>query len=285
MTATTQHPPAGSGTQLAALALRGLRGTRRVPQLLMLSLTMPLAMLLLFSQVFRSVADNPSFPTGVSYIDFLTPAMLAVATVMAGTNAGVATAMDHTSGLSDRFAAMPMRRWIPAAARTLNEAVFTLGRVAVLVAGALLLGFEFHGNAVDLVASLVVLVVLAAAMSALFGLIGDQLRRPDVVQFAGMMIMMPFMFVSSAFAPLETMPGWMQAVAEINPVAHATDAVRAHVLGAGSTGTTLAAIVVSAAYGALALAASHLLKGGAASAGPACQATGTSSDASNPGTR
>ena len=77
MTATTQHLPAGSGTQLAALVLRGLRGTRRVPQLLMLSLTMPLAMLLLFSQVFRSVADNPTFPTGVSYIDFLTPAMLA----------------------------------------------------------------------------------------------------------------------------------------------------------------------------------------------------------------
>ena len=259
MTAITSSRPVGSATQLAALVQRGLRGTRRVPQLLMLSLTMPLAMLLLFSQVFRSVADNPSFPSGVSYIDFLTPAMLAVATVMAGTNAGVATAMDHTSGLSDRFAALPMAGWIPGAARTLNEAVFTLGRVVVLVAGALALGFEFDGDAVDLVASLAVLVLLAAAMSALFGLIGDQLRQPDVVQFAGMMIMMPFMFISSAFAPLETMPGWMQGIAEVNPVAHATDAVRAHVLGEGSAGTTLTAIGVSAAYGVLALTAAHLL--------------------------
>jgi ABC-2 type transport system permease protein len=258
MSAIAQHRRVGSGTQLAALVLRGLRGTRRVPQLLMLSLTMPLAMLVLFSQVFRSVADNPTFPPGVSYIDFLTPAMLAVATVMAGTNAGVATAMDHTSGLSDRFAALPMPRWVPGAARTLNEAVFTLGRVALLVAGAVLFGFEFHGNAVDLMAALVVLVVLAAAMSALFGLIGDWLRRPDVVQFAGMMIMMPFMFISSAFAPLDTMPGWMRAVAEINPVAHATDAVRAHVLGAGSTGMTLTALGVSVAFGVAAL----LLRGG-----------------------
>jgi ABC-2 type transport system permease protein len=264
MNATTRPRHVGSGSQLAALVVRGLRGTRRVPQLLMLSLTMPLAMLMLFSQVFRSVADNPSFPADVSYIDFLTPAMLAVATVMAGTNAGVATAMDHTSGLSDRFAALPMPRWIPGAARTLNEAVFTLGRVAVLVAGALLLGFDFHGNAIDLVAALVVLVALAAAMSALFGLIGDQLRRPDVVQFAGMMIMMPFMFISSAFAPLDTMPGWMQGVAEVNPVAHATDAVRAHVLGTGSTGTTATALAVSAAYGVAALVGSLLLNGGRA---------------------
>jgi ABC-2 type transport system permease protein len=219
----------------------------------MFSLTMPLAMLVLFSQVFRSVADNPAFPPGVEYIDFLTPAMLAVATVMAGTNAGVAAAVDHTTGLSERLAALPMPRWVPTAARTLTEAAFTVARVAVLGAGALLLGFEHHGNAIDLAGGLVVLVVLAAAMSALFGVIGDRLRQPDVVQFAGMMIMMPFMFVSSAFAPLETMPAWMRAAAEVNPVSHATDAVRAHVLGHGSMSTTATAIAVAAAWGAGAL--------------------------------
>ena len=91
----------------------------------------------------------------------------------------------------------------------------------------------------------VVLVVLAGAMSALFGLIGDRLRRPDVVQFAGMMVMMPLMFVSSAFAPIETMPGWMQAMATVNPVAHATDALRGHVLGTATAGDTLTALVAA----------------------------------------
>ena len=64
--------------QLISLVRRSLRTSARVPQLLMFSLTMPMAMLVLFSQVFRSVADGPGFPPGVSYIDFLTPAMLAV---------------------------------------------------------------------------------------------------------------------------------------------------------------------------------------------------------------
>jgi ABC-2 type transport system permease protein len=60
-----------------------------------------------------------------------------------------------------------------------------------------------------------------------------------------MMIMMPFMFVSGAFAPLDTMPGWMQAAATLNPVAHATDALRGHVLGTASFGDTATALLAA----------------------------------------
>ena len=251
MTATTSPVRASGGEQLAALVARNLRTTARVPQLLMFSLTMPMAMLVLFSQVFRSVAEGPNFPSGVTYIDFLTPAMVAVTTVMAGTNAGVAAAIDHTNGLHDRFAALPMPTALPGIARTINETVFAVGRAAILLAGAALLGFRFHGNAVDAVAGLVVLVVLAGAMSALFGRIGDRLRRPDVVQFAGMMVMMPFMFISSAFAPLDTMPGWMRSLAALNPVAHAADALRGNVLGTASAADTVTAVTAAVALWAL----------------------------------
>jgi len=261
---TTTIPPivdraAATGTptvtQLSALVARNLRTTARVPQLLMFSLTMPMAMLVLFSQVFQSVADAPSFPVGVDYIDFITPAMLAVATVMAGTNVGVAAAIDHTNGLHDRFRTLAMPRGLPGVARTLNEMVFTVARAAVLVGAAwLLLGFRFHGDAIDAVGGLAVLLVLAGAMSALFGRIGDRLRRPDVVQFAGMMVMMPLMFVSSAFAPLDTMPGWMRALANVNPVSHATDALRGAVLGTATTGDIVSALVVATAMWAAVVA-------------------------------
>ena len=232
--------------QLIILVRRSLRTSARVPQLLMFSLTMPMAMLVLFSQVFRSVADGPGFPPGVSYIDFLTPAMIAVSTVMAGTNAGVAAAIDHTNGLHDRFATMPVPAWVPGAARTVNEAVFTLARGALLLAAATALGFRFHGSVLDAVSGVVVVMTLAAAMSALFGRIGDRLRRPDVVQFAGMMIMMPFMFVSAAFAPLSTMPGWMGTLAALNPVAYAVDALRGSVMGTATVGDTIAALAAAA---------------------------------------
>src|SRR5436190_4603257 len=138
-TARRERPPVVD--QLAILLRRNLRTSARVPQLLMFSLTMPMAMLVLFSQVFRSVSAGPGFPAGVSYIDFLTPAMLAVSTVMAGTNAGVAAAIDHTNGLHDRFAALPMPTALPGIARTINETVFAVARAVVLLAGAAMLGF------------------------------------------------------------------------------------------------------------------------------------------------
>ena len=234
---------ASAAAQLRTLVTRNLRTTARVPQLLMFSLTMPMAMLILFSQVFRSVAANPDFPSGMEYIDFITPAMLAVATVMAGTNVGVAAAIDHTNGLHDRFRTLAMPRALPGIARTFNEMLFSIVRAALLLSAAALLGFRFHGTAIDVVASVIVLMTLAAAMSALFGRIGDQLRRPDLVQFAGMMVMMPFMFVSGAFAPLQTMPGWMQTIAKGNPVHHAAEALRDAVMGTTETGRFVAAMV------------------------------------------
>jgi ABC-2 type transport system permease protein len=217
--------------QLGALVARNLRTTARVPQLLMFSLTMPMAMLVLFSQVFRSLADSGRFPAGVSYIEFVTPAMLAVSTVMAGTNVGVAAAIDHTNGLHARFATMPQPRWLPRAARMVNELIVTGVRAVLLVAAAFLLGFEFSGGGVDVLAAAIVVVPLVCAMSAVFDRLGDRLRRPDVVQFAGMMVMMPLMFVSSAFAPLETMPSPLRTAAGFNPVSRAIEALRACTLG------------------------------------------------------
>jgi len=231
---------------LAILVSRSLRTSARVPQLLMFSLTMPMSMLILFSQVFRSVADSPSFPAGVSYIDFLTPAMLAVATVMAGTNAGVAAAIDHANGLYDRFSTLPMSSWLPSLARMVNETVMTLARAALLLGAAAAMGFRFHGTLLDAISGLLVTICLAAAMSALFGEIGDRLRRPDVVQFAGMMVMMPLMFLSAAFAPLESMPGWMRTVAALNPVEHAIVALRGDVLGTATLADSGSAVAAAA---------------------------------------
>jgi ABC-2 type transport system permease protein len=232
---------------LAILVVRSLRTSARVPQLLMFSLTMPMAMLVLFSQVFRSVAEAPAFPVGISYIDFLTPAMLAVSTVMAGTNAGVAAAIDHANGLHDRFGTLPMSPWLPGIARMVNETLMTLARAVLLLAAATGLGFRFHGSILDAAGGILVVVALAAAMSALFGEIGDRLRRPDVVQFAGMMIMMPLMFLSAAFAPLSTMPDWLRTIAAVNPVAHAIDALRGNVLGTATPADTARALAAAAA--------------------------------------
>ena len=232
------------GVQLRAPLVRNLVKTLRVPQLLMFSMAMPLAMLVLFSQVFRSIAAADTFPAGVAYIDFVTPALLAVSTVMSGTNSGVAIATDASSGMFDRFTSLPVDSRLVYVARALTDVVLTVVRVLVLLGAAwLLLGFEHDGSVADLVALVAVLVPLSLAMSWLFVLVGIRLGHPEVVQFAGMMLMMPFMFVSSAFAPLETMPGWLEAAATMNPVTHTIDAARSLALGDVDTGAVAAAVL------------------------------------------
>lgn len=245
-----------AGAQLRSLLLRSLRKTIRVPQLLMFSMAMPLAMLVLFSQVFRSIASAGTFPAGVAYIDFVTPALLAVSTVMSGTNSGVAIATDTTSGVFDRFATLPVDLRLVYVARTLTDLVLTAVRVLVLLLAAwLLLGFEHHGSVTDLIALVAVLLPLSLAMSWLFLLVGTRLGNPEVVQFAGMMLMMPFMFVSSAFAPLETMPAWLETAAYLNPVTHTIDAVRSLVLGEADGGAIGAAVLSALALAVLSAAA------------------------------
>lgn len=259
MTATAFSRSAASpraGMQLRSLLGRSLVKTIRVPQLLMFSMAMPLAMLVLFSQVFRSIASAGTFPARVAYIDFVTPALLAVSTVMSGTNSGVAIASDTTSGVFDRFATLPVDLRLVYLARTLTDLVLTVVRVLVLLVAAwLLLGFEHHGSPADLVALVAVLLPLSLAMSWLFLLVGTRLGNPEVVQFAGMMLMMPFMFVSSAFAPLETMPGWLQTAAQINPVTHTIDAVRGLALGQVDRGAIGAAALSAFVLAALSAAA------------------------------
>ncbi|MFF0267664.1 ABC transporter permease [Kribbella sp. NPDC004536] len=222
--------------QLAALIRRSLVKTARAPQLLMFSLMMPMSMLVLFSQVFRSVSHSPGFPHGVAYIDYLTPALLAVSTVMSATNSGVALAGDLSDGLLDRLRAMHVRRSGVLLARIITDALLTVVRTLVLGGvAAFLLGFRLHCDIAHTLLAVALLIPLSIAMSALFLLIGSRLRQPEFVQTAGMMVMMPFMFISSAFAPLKTMPDWLHAAAAVNPVSHATDATGALVLG-GSDG-------------------------------------------------
>jgi ABC-2 type transport system permease protein len=71
--------------------------------------------------------------------------MPAVSTVMAGTKAGVAAAVDHANGLHDRFAPLPMRPGLPRLACTINEPVFTIARAVLLGVAAVALGLRFHG--------------------------------------------------------------------------------------------------------------------------------------------
>ncbi len=258
MTATTAPLPVAPAEErsssttstlrsIAVLARRNATKTQRVPTLLVFSLAMPLMMLVLFSQVFRTVENSPSFPVGVDYIDFLLPAALAAAVVMGASNSGVGIAIDLQAGVVDRIRSLPVRGWTLLAARSITDTIMSVAQMAVVTGVAMLaLGFRFQGSAAEALGMFALLIPFSWAFTWLFLYVGARLRDPETTQLSGMMIMMPLMFVSAAFVPVESFPGWLEAVANLNPMSLTVEAARGFALGAPDGGDVIRSLVSSA---------------------------------------
>jgi ABC-2 type transport system permease protein len=151
---------------------------------------------------------------------------------LAQTAPGVAVALvtDMETGLMDRFRSLPMSRWAVLLAQSIAELLTQLISTAIVVAVGLAIGWRVHTNAAD--------VAFALALALLFGYaftwagvwLGMIMRSAEAAQQLGFIIFLPLTFISSAFVPTQAMPGWLQPVAEWNPMSALAAAVR-HLCG------------------------------------------------------
>jgi ABC-2 type transport system permease protein len=233
-------------TEVLQLTGRNLRKITREPTLVFFSLAMPIIMLTLFGQVFRSIAQTPNFPTGISYIDYLLPAVLCTTLTQSATTSSTAIATDLDTGMIDRFRSMPIRAWTVLLARNLADVLRGMTQTLIMLGlGIVVFGFRFHGNIAEAVATVVVALPLSFAMNWLFIWIGVLVKKPETTQIAGMLVTFPLMFASSAYVPVKSLPGWLQAVAQVNPLSYTVDAARGFALG-NPSGSSLAKSVAIA---------------------------------------
>jgi ABC-2 type transport system permease protein len=263
MTATvvTTDPPTAlpninhsATTEVLQLTQRNLRKILREPTLVFFSLAMPVIMLTLFGQVFKSIAQTPNFPSGVSYIDYLLPAILCTTLVQSATTSSTAIATDLESGMIDRFRSMPIHAWTVLLARNLSDVARGMTQSTIMLAlGLGLFGFRFHGSFLDSVATVFVALPLSFAMNWLFIWIGVLVRKPETTQIAGMLVTFPLMFASSAYVPIRSLPGWLQAVAKVNPLSYTVDAARGFALGNPSLGALGKSVLIAAVLASISI--------------------------------
>ena len=247
------HPSAL--TQVAQLTRRNLRKITREPALVFFSLAMPIIMLTLFGQVFRSLAQTPNFPRGVSYIDYLLPAILCTTLTQSATSSSTAIATDLDSGMIDRFRSMPIHAWTVLLARNVSDVVRGMTQsLIMLVLGMAVFGFRFHGSAAEAVATLLVAVPLSFAMNWAFIWVGVMVKKPETTQIAGMLVTFPLMFASSAYVPVASLPGWLQAVAKVNPLSYTVDAARGFALGHASFSALWKSVLIAGVLAAVSIA-------------------------------
>jgi ABC transporter DrrB family efflux protein len=233
------------------LSKRSLLRIRRQPDLLIGFTVQPVMFVLLFVYVFGGAIETGT----LDYVDFLIPGIIVQSMVFGGFVTALGLADDLKKGLIDRFRSLPM--WGPAvvAGRILADVGTNVIQLVVMFAVGIAAGFRFHASFLEVVAGIALLLLLGYAFSWVFAFIGLTASSPEAANAYGFTILFPVTFVSSAFVPPETMPGWLQPVAEYNPFTTMVDAARALFVGtpAGNDvwGAVVWALLITAVFGAL----------------------------------
>jgi len=222
-----------SRLQLAAsdtlvLAWRNLLRIPRQPDLLISFTVQPIMFVLLFVYVFGGAIQTP----GYDYVDYLMPGIIVQTMAFGGFVTALGLSDDLRKGLIDRFRSLPMARSAVLAGRTSADVVTNSVALVVMVTVGLIVGFSFSAPVLDVLAGVLLLLLFGHAFSWVFAFVGLTASSAESAQAIGFLAVFPLTFASSAFVPVDTMPTWLQAFAEVNPFTVVVDAMRALWLGA-----------------------------------------------------
>jgi oleandomycin transport system permease protein len=206
------------------LARRSLAKTRRNPGAVINAVITPALFLVLFLYLFGGpVAGSTS-----DYLQYLFPGILVMGAGMAGMlSTGTNINLDLATGITDRLRSLPISRLAPLLGSVLADIVRYLLAVAILFAIGTLLGFRLHGSLAAAVAAAGLAVLFGFCLSWVTVFIGVLVKDANAVLAFGFITFLPLQFGTSLAAPAGTLPGWLRAWADINPVTHVMDASRA----------------------------------------------------------
>ncbi|MEV7008675.1 ABC transporter permease [Streptosporangium sp. NPDC051022] len=232
--------------QVLVLTLRSIKVLVLDPRMILLNAMGPLLMLLIFSQIFGSISATPQFPRGVSYIDFLVPAIMVNSAMQAALQTGISLTQEVRSGIISRFRSLPI--WLGSIlfARSLADLVRSgLQLICVLLFAYALFGFSPAGGISGVFAAWILALTVGGGIGWLFIALACWIRNIDLFQGTTMLVTFPLMFASSAFVPVGGFPEWLRFVATLNPMTYGIDATRALVFGHPVGYGPLVAVVLS----------------------------------------
>jgi oleandomycin transport system permease protein len=244
MTTLTAAPAATSATHHAPsllrhsllLAQRSLIKIVRTPEALIDVTLQPVVFLLLFTYVFGgAVAGGDRH----GYLQFLLPGLLGQGIALAGIAVGQNLNADIDKGVFDRLRSLPIGRAVPLVGAVLADVVRYLVLCAVLLGVGMLLGFRVTTGAVPTIAAVALAIGFALCFCWIAVWVGLIVRTPGAVQGSMFLLVLPLSFGSNTFVPVATLPGWLRAFVDVNPISHLVGAVRGLVIG-GPVATDLA---------------------------------------------
>lgn len=219
-------------TDSLVITRRNLVRVIRLPQLLLFATIQPVMFLVLFNYVFGG-AIGQTLPPVVEgkYIIFLLPGLMVQISAFGAGQTAMGLTEDLANGVVDRFRSLPMARSAVLAGRTLADLARNAFVMGLMLGIAFLMGFRWKTSLLGFLAAFVLVLLFAYALSWVMATLGLLIRNPEAVQTAVFLPIFPFVFASAVFIPTQTMPGWLQAFANNQPVTVVANAMRGLMIG------------------------------------------------------
>nr|WP_308258380.1 ABC transporter permease [Saccharothrix obliqua] len=230
---------------------RAVLKIRHVPEQLFDVTAFPIMMILMFTYLFGgALAGSPG-----EYLQYLLPGITVTSVVMITMYTGVAVNTDIAKGVFDRFRTLPIWRPAPMVGYILGDLLrYVLASIVIMVVG-LVLGFRPGGGFVGVVLGVALLVAFSFAFSWVWTMFGLLMRNEKSVMGVSMFVLMPLTFLSNVYVNPETMPGWLQAFVDVNPITLLVRSVRALMAGefdaSATTWTLVYGVVFTVVFGTL----------------------------------
>lgn len=206
----------------AVLTGRSLRHILRSPDTIVTTAIMPIAMMLLFVFVFGGAIDTG----GTAYVDYLLPGILLVTVASGIAYTAYRVFLDVRGGIVDRLRSLPIAPASVLWGHVLTSLSANAVSLALVIGVALLVGFRSGASLGAWLGVIGILMAYTLALTWVAVIAGLAAKSIDGASaFSYPLIFLPF--VSSAFAPTDTMPGPVRWFAENQPVTSIVDSLRA----------------------------------------------------------
>ncbi|MEZ5258767.1 MAG: ABC transporter permease [Ilumatobacteraceae bacterium] len=215
---------------------RNLLRNIRLPQLLVFATIQPIMFLLLFNYVFGGAIGSTIPPAaGGKYLNFLLPGLLVQISTFGAGQTAIGLTEDLSNGVIDRFRSLPMARSAVLAGRTLADLIRNAVVLSLMLIVGFVIGYRYQTNFLRFLAGVGLVLLFAYALSWVMAAIGLKVANPEAAQTAVFLPVFPFVFASAVFVPPATMPSWLKAFAEHQPVTIVAQAARGLMLGQGAS--------------------------------------------------
>ncbi len=189
----------------------------------------PIMFLVLFTAVFNAI--GLALPEGIEYIDFLMAGIIVQTLAFGSTTTSIAVANDLQRGIVDRFKSLPMSNIAVLNGHVVSDLFRNGISMIVMILTGLLFGFRPNADFVDWLAIVGILALFTLAFSWVSAIMGVVAKSVEGVQWMSFLVVFPLTFASGAFAPTETLAGWIKPFAQNQPITQVIEAVRGLMLG------------------------------------------------------